>query len=789
MMIGPLTRVWAPAAPRGPERNTAIEHLDKVVDAVQRLPGRLVQRGLQRVTEASVQGVGLSPYHLLELERLTYQATSSQFDERGRIVGPPSYLADLFGPQGSTSQLPSAVGTSRASEWMGIAAQSPHGPLAQAALMHCWKAARQEEISRHLSFRDFHKGPQRPHTSAEGRQRTLVLFEQELRSLDSPAGSLERGRRRYQAMVEYLEQGRPWLEHHHPRVAEAVEQSVVRLTPSWTRHGNDDWLGWRVKAGPVYQAYERLTGEEKLHFALALDRQILSLEKSYWLKFLEEGSPEQRRAALEPLLELWESGRQPRLGEVLLGSLRALNQAERQPYVERLQASAPPDMQEELDGLGWRSAEALKPWLAESQHTVILGPYWPSRTLPPSLSKVRPAARQGLVLGQRSGDWALSPSYASPAEPVPLTVVLEGGGGKGFAFAPMLRGLMEQLSQADGSFRLDSFCGTSAGAITATLLAAGYSPQELEGIMSSLPFREFFSDAHGLATGDDAAAGSASRISLFTTRKMEESLRQLLQEKLQIFDRPVTFQDLPFGLKMPSTVLAGDVPADLLARLHYQPATGQVVFSQETTPLMDVAAAAAASGAFPFNFQPPMLELTRVSPEGRLEQYWLQVTDGGVVNNFPLDLAGDPEESNCKLVLPTPYENLSTLGFDPGEASSCQPAIESFYARNGPALRRFMSSRPGGERLVVGLDLQQRAGQVVVLGDEEQARRAGLDVGCAEEWARENGPQAPDWLQRKLFGDRAELGEQPVETLPGMLRNLTARQMGAAEVVGEKPRS
>lgn len=793
-MIGPLVRrVWAPPAARGPERNALVEKLDKVVDALQFLPGQLLPRGLQKMTDASVGGVGLSPYHLLELERLTYRATSSQFDPSGRVVGPPRYLTDLFGPTGSAGSLPAPVGASRASEWVGLAAASSYGPLAQAALMHCWQEARQEEIARHLSFSEFRNGPQRPHSNSEGRQRTLVLFEQKLRSLDASEGSLERCRERYQTMVEYLEQGRPWLETHHPRVAEAVEQSLVRLTPSWTERGNEDLLGWRVKAGPVYQTYEKLTGQEKLHFALALDAQILSLEKSFWLKLLDEGSPEQRKAALEPLVARWEgdpSAENTRLAELLLRSLKVLNQAERQPYVERLRSSAPPALKSQLDGLGWRSAEELKPWLASSQQTVILGPYWPSRSLPQALSEVRPQPREGLALGQRSqlsqSPWALSPAYASCGEAVPLTLVLEGGGGKGFAFAPMLRGLMDQLSQADGSFKLDSFCGTSAGAITATLLAAGYSPEELEGIMSSLPFREFFSDAHALTTGDDPAAGAASRISLFTTRRMEESLRRLLQEKLQIFDRPVTFQDLPFGLKMPSTVLAGNLPDDLLAQLQYQPATGQVVFSQETTPLMDVAAAASASGAFPFNFQPPMLEFTRVSPQGQLEQYWLQVTDGGVVNNFPLDLADQPGESSCKLVLPTPYEDLSTLGFDPGEARSCQPAIEGFYGQNGPALRRFLASRPGGERLVVGLDLQKKAAPVVVLSEDprhaEEARQVGLDTGCAREWARQNGPQAPGWLQRRLLGDRAEMGDQPVETIAGMLRNLTARQLGAAEV-------
>jgi len=806
-MIRPLLsditrRPWAPSSTPGPERNPLIEQLDRLVDGVKLIPGGLFRRGMQKVTDSCVQGVGLSPYHLVELERLTYRGTCSQMDRSGRIMAPPRYLVDLFSASSIKRSVSTPMGSARASEWIGIAAANSYGPLAQSVLYHCWNEANIEEKSRHLNFSTFHRGPQRPDSSSEGRERTLVIFEQKLRSLENSDGCMARAERRYQTMVEYLESGRPRLEKNHPKVARAVEDSITQLTPSWSKRGNDDWLGWRVNAGPVYKTYGKLSNEEKVHFAVALNSQILALEKSYWAKFLTEGSPEQRKEVLEPLLDLWERcSHQPTaaseaLGRVLIHSMRALNQAERQPYLDRLQSStagATQPLLKELGELGWRSGEGVKNWLADSGHTVILGPYWEGREIPKSLSEARPATRQGISIGQRSGlaqdQWALSDSHPQSA-PIPMTLVLEGGGGKGFAYAPMLRGLMEQLAEVQGNFSLDSFCGTSAGAITATLLAAGYSPQELEGIMSSLAFREFFSDAHGLATGDDPAAGAASRISLFTTRTMEESLRHLLQEKLQIFDRPITFQDLPFGLKMPSTVLAGNLPPDLLEQLQYQASSGQVVFSQETTPMMDVAAAAAASGAFPFNFQPPILEFTRATPAGNLEQYWLQVTDGGVVNNFPLDLASSEGESTCTVVLPTPYEDLATLGFDPREAATCEPKIEAFYEKNGPGLRRFLASREVGERIVFGLNLEKQEAPVVVSGESgessqqfrNQASQAGLETGCPQQWAQDNGPQAPGWLQRRLFGRGSTTGlvDEPVETIAGMLRTLTERQIGAS---------
>src|SRR5262249_34229039 len=52
-------------------------------------------------------------------------------------------------------------------------------------------------------------------------------------------------------------------------------------------------------------------------------------------------------------------------------------------------------------------------------------------------------------------------------------VVFEGGGAKGIAFV----GALQVLKQMNYEFRL--FIGTSAGAITATLCAAGYTPAEM----------------------------------------------------------------------------------------------------------------------------------------------------------------------------------------------------------------------------------------------------------------------------------------------------------------------
>ena len=64
-------------------------------------------------------------------------------------------------------------------------------------------------------------------------------------------------------------------------------------------------------------------------------------------------------------------------------------------------------------------------------------------------------------------------------------LVFEGGGVKGIALAGALATLEER------EYRPQNIAGTSAGAITAALLAAGYSAAELREIIVSLDYRQF----------------------------------------------------------------------------------------------------------------------------------------------------------------------------------------------------------------------------------------------------------------------------------------------------------
>jgi NTE family protein len=79
----------------------------------------------------------------------------------------------------------------------------------------------------------------------------------------------------------------------------------------------------------------------------------------------------------------------------------------------------------------------------------------------------------------------LPPGAIETDDERPIDLVLEGGGVKGIG----LVGALEVL--AEHKLVPQRIAGTSAGAITAALLAAGYSPQKMGEILDWLDFASF----------------------------------------------------------------------------------------------------------------------------------------------------------------------------------------------------------------------------------------------------------------------------------------------------------
>jgi NTE family protein len=234
---------------------------------------------------------------------------------------------------------------------------------------------------------------------------------------------------------------------------------------------------------------------------------------------------------------------------------------------------------------------------------------------------------------------------ALDGKPVGVHLVLEGGGGLGKRYGAATSEMLE-LGVVP-----TSLAGTSAGAIAASLIAAGADPVAAERFMKSVDLQGNLSDARAFDTFDQA-----------------------LRELTGIKDRPVTFADL----KIPLQITAS------------QNMNTPIVFSQETTPQTPVALAVRASMSIPSfgGLAPVSYTPVRVMDPTTGQQRTL--TDGGTADNFPL---GSRNHG-----LPTVGLALAELNTanpaSRGLASGFYPVADDLPARSQPKEGQFILSLP-----------------------------------------------------------------------------------------------
>lgn len=194
-------------------------------------------------------------------------------------------------------------------------------------------------------------------------------------------------------------------------------------------------------------------------------------------------------------------------------------------------------------------------------------------------------------------------------------LVFEGGGVKGIAYAGAL-GVLEQRGVLP---QVTAVAGTSAGAITAALVALGYTPEELTTTMLALDLKSF---------EDGRLEGPVRLVEKYGFYKGDAFLDWMREQVAARLRSPdATFADLAAAgrpdLRVVATDLATQVPA---------------TFSPATTPTMAIAEAVRMSMSIPFFF-------AAVHDAGSV------YVDGGAVWNFPIEMfdAGAP--------------NPATLGF------------------------------------------------------------------------------------------------------------------------------
>lgn len=242
--------------------------------------------------------------------------------------------------------------------------------------------------------------------------------------------------------------------------------------------------------------------------------------------------------------------------------------------------------------------------------------------------------------------------------------VFEGGGVKGIA----LVGALQAFEEAD--FQWQNVAGTSAGAITATLVAVGYSAAELKDVMDTrVDFRALMDTAN---VGKLPFVGPW--LSLLINRGMYQGdyflklMRQLIAEKMG--KELVTFADLIVP-KEPT-----DSEEDYQKKYKYKlqvvasdiSRNEMLVLPQDSPKLgiknpdhLEVALAVRMSMSIPFFFKPVKV---KERTDGR-DEHW--IVDGGMLSNFPIDLFDSP---------PGKEPEWPTFGFLLWEPGSGKPRRE-----------------------------------------------------------------------------------------------------------------
>jgi NTE family protein len=239
-----------------------------------------------------------------------------------------------------------------------------------------------------------------------------------------------------------------------------------------------------------------------------------------------------------------------------------------------------------------------------------------------------------------------------------VDLVCEGGGVKGIGLAGAYAVLEEE------GYKPQNVAGTSAGAITAALIAAGYSSTELKDIIFELDFRQF-EDKDWL----DRIPVVGMPLSILTEEGIYEGerfyewMKGLLEAKgIKTFaDLKTDFDDPKYQYRL--QVIASDVSARALLVL---PRDAHILGLDPDE--LEVALAVRMSMSIPIFFKPVLVD----NPKTNRKHL---IVDGGMLSNFPVWLfdCSDQETPDWPtfgllLVEPDPKTSIADRLPDPERA-------------------------------------------------------------------------------------------------------------------------
>jgi predicted acylesterase/phospholipase RssA len=252
--------------------------------------------------------------------------------------------------------------------------------------------------------------------------------------------------------------------------------------------------------------------------------------------------------------------------------------------------------------------------------------------------------------------------------------VFKGGGAKGVAYAGALRAFRES------GYWFGSVAGASAGAITATLIAAGLNPEEIDTqvpvalgqLAGSIPIRLF-----------SLVRGSTS--SLFDSERLRGWLEVLLNRECHKHDviptGPVSFNDLFAATGVELYVVAMDLASGT-----------PVVFSRRTTPWVEVSSAVTSSCAIPGAFPPGRVVFNHPHRGAGVHQ----LVDGGTFANYPTFVFKDQSFQRWIGTEDTDQHQRPVVGFVLGEPEQIDRRMEAvgFVADEKPKISKHFDIGP-----------------------------------------------------------------------------------------------
>ncbi|TDF99219.1 patatin-like phospholipase family protein [Paenibacillus piri] len=218
-----------------------------------------------------------------------------------------------------------------------------------------------------------------------------------------------------------------------------------------------------------------------------------------------------------------------------------------------------------------------------------------------------------------------------------INAVFEGGGVKGIALA----GAVQAAENRGLTFH--QVAGTSSGAIIASLVAAGYSAEELKAVIEATPFSAFLQRSKIF---DAKIIGPLVRLfvkkGLYSGEALEFWIYNLLRAK-----GIRTFGDLrPSQLR----IVASDISRRRLLVLPDDIAEYGIDPLQFT-----IAKAVRMSTSIPYFFDPVVIRKSadKRLPTDKFADQFVYIVDGGLLSNFPLWLFDRDEVPALDKLIPT----------------------------------------------------------------------------------------------------------------------------------------